>query len=401
MVPDRKSLRVLLVDDDEFVRSIVSRQLSLLGIESVVTAVDGDTARSELAKAEPFHLILCDLMMPGTDGVALLRDIAKLQPDAGLILMSSAEGRVLRTAEGIARERQLNILGTLAKPVTQQALSVLLGRLEQPAAVRTPRTETAKISADDLKTALACGEIIIHVQPEVHIRDRRLGAVEALARWTSPVLGPIPPDSFIPLAESSGLIRELTDVTLRAGIAACAQWRRQGLDIRISVNLSPFMLEDLSLPETIAALAAEHGLPTRNLLLEVTESGVFRDVATSLDILARLRLRGMSLALDDYGTGHSSLKQLLRVPFTDLKLDRMFLTGSETDPERRRIVESTIVLAHDLGLKVIAEGVETEAQLKLLSELGADYAQGWLIARAMPTDELVDWARNYSGKGQV
>jgi EAL domain-containing protein (putative c-di-GMP-specific phosphodiesterase class I) len=339
-------------------------------------------------------------MMPGTDGVVLLRDIAKLQPQVGLILMSSADGRVLRTAEGIARERQLNVLGTLAKPVAQKALSALLGRLEQSTPIQKPGAEVVKITADDLKAALACGEIIIHVQPEVHIRDRRLGVVEALARWTSPVYGSIPPDSFVPLAESCGLIRELTDVTLRAGIAACAQWRRQGLDIRVAINLSPFMLEDLSLPEAIAALAAEHGLPTRNLLLEVTESGVFKDVATSLDILARLRLRGMSLALDDYGTGHSSLKQLLRIPFTDLKLDRMFLTGSDTDPERRRVVESTITLAHDLGLKVIAEGVETEEQLQLLSDLGCDYAQGWLIARAMPVDQLVDWARSYSSNSQ-
>ncbi len=393
---NRKNLRALLVDDDAFVLSIVGRQLSLLGIEQIVTAENGDAARVELKKKEQFNLIVCDLMMPGTDGVELLRDIADLQPTAGLILMSSADRRVLNTAEGVANERQLHVLGTLPKPVSQKALEVLLDRLDQTRFKAKQTAVNPEITAEVLGNALDCDEIVIHVQPVVHIRERRLSSVEALARWNSPQYGSIPPDVFIPLAESSGLIRQLTDATLRAGIAACAEWRRQGLDIRISINLSPFMLNDLSLPETIASLCTEHGLPAHNLLLEVTESGVFRDVATSLDILTRLRLRGMQLALDDYGTGHSSLKQLLRVPFTDLKLDRMFLDGSDVDPERRHVVESTIRLAHDLGLSVITEGVETAEQLKLLTDLGSDYAQGYFIARPMPVDQLLEWAESYS-----
>jgi EAL domain-containing protein (putative c-di-GMP-specific phosphodiesterase class I) len=400
MAVDRKNLRALLVDDDEFVRSIVGRQLSMLGIGTVVTAEDGDSARRELADGEPYNLILCDLMMPGTDGVALLRDIAELQPGAGLILISSADRRVLNTAETVARERHLNVLGALPKPVSQAALGALLQRLDRPAAAAPAHPEGAGITADDLNAALDCGEIIIHVQPEVRIRDSHLTAVEALARWNSPVHGSIPPDTFVPLAESCGLIRKLTDVTVRESIAACARWHRQGLDIRIAINISPFVLDDLTLPETIAAVAKEHGVQPGSLLLEVTESGVFRDVATSLDILTRLRLSGMRLALDDYGTGHSSLKQLLRVPFTELKLDRVFLTGSEQDPERRKIVESTINLAHDLGLTVIAEGVETEDHLALLAALGCEYAQGYLIARPMPVDELLDWARQYSGQAR-
>lgn len=394
----RKNLRALLVDDDEFVLNIVSRQLAFLGIEKIVTAADGEAAREQLASNNRFNIIICDLMMPGTDGVALLRDVAELQPRAGLILMSSADRRVLNTAESVAHERQLHVLGTLPKPVSQKALDVLLDRLGQPRVIHQRRATDPRITADDVAQAMACDEIIIHVQPEVHIRDHRLCSAEALARWNSPIHGAIPPDLFVPIAEQNGLIRQLTDITLRAGIAACAQWRRQGLDINISINLSPFMLDDLSLPETIAALAEEYALPAGNLLLEVTESGVFRDVATSLDILTRLRLQGMSLALDDYGTGYSSLKQLLRVPFTDLKLDRMFLDGSDNDPERRHVVESTIRLAHDLGLSVIAEGVETEEQLKLLTELGSDYAQGYFIARPMPVDELLGWAKTYKLK---
>lgn len=398
---DRKNLRTLLVDDDAFVRRFIGRQLSLLGIGTVVMAEDGDSARRELAKGQPFDLVICDLMMPGTDGVALLRDIADLQPMVSLILISSSDRRILNTAEAVALERGLNVLGKMAKPVAQQALSVLLDRLEQPPFIKKTAIGNTMIAASDLKDALACGEIIGHVQPEVHIRDHRLSSVEVLARWHSSAYGEdIPPDIFIPLAESCGLIRELTDAILRAGIVACTQWRTQGLDIRVSINISPFILDDLSLPETIAELAKEHGLPTRNLLLEVTESGLFRDVANSLDILTRFRLRGMDLAIDDYGTGHSSLKQLLRAPFTDLKLDRIFLNNSDEDPERQSIVASTIRLAHDMGLSVIAEGVETEKQLQLLTKLNCDCAQGYLIARAMPVDQLVNWAQNYSRTSQ-
>lgn len=393
----RENLRVLLVDDDEFVLSIVKRQLQSLAVSSVSTAGNGNEARELLTQNDAFHLIICDLMMPDSDGVELLREIASLQPDTAIILMSSADRRVLNTAEGIATERGLRVLGTLPKPVTQQALHQLLDQLDQQAETGIQAAKEQLITPGNLQRAMDNQEIIIHVQPLIQISDQRLKSVEALARWHSPELGTVPPDVFITIAEASGLINALTDSILQQSITACAAWRREGLDTRIAINLSPAMLDDLSLPEKIAALAQAHELPAHHLMLEVTESGVFRDAATSLDILTRLRLRKFGLALDDYGTGYSSLKQLLAVPFTDLKLDRMFLQGSENDPEKRHVVESTIKLAHDLDLKVTAEGVETEEQFRLLADLGSDYAQGYLIARPMPPERLTEWHRNFQG----
>lgn len=393
----RESLRVLLVDDDEFVLSIVKRQLQSLAVGSVSTAGNGNEARELLTHNDAFHLIICDLMMPDSDGVELLREIASLQPDTAIILMSSADRRVLNTAEGIATERGLKVLGTLPKPVTQQALHRLLDQLDQQAETGIQAAKEQLITPGDLQKALEKKEIIIHVQPLIQISDQRLKSVEALARWHSPELGTVPPDVFITIAEASGLINTLTDSILQQSITACAAWRREGLDTRIAINLSPAMLDDLALPEKIASLAQAHELPAHHLMLEVTESGVFRDAATSLDILTRLRLRRFGLALDDYGTGYSSLKQLLAVPFTDLKLDRMFLQGSESDPEKRHVVESTIKLAHDLDLKVTAEGVETEEQLRLLADLGSDYAQGYLIAQPMPPGQLTAWHRDFHG----
>lgn len=381
---------VLVVDDDEFVLSVVARMLGKRAAQ-VLTASDGQAARRMLGETR-FDLVVCDLKMPGLDGIELLRDFATLQAGAALILMSSADAKTLRAAEQLAQARGLRILGSLQKPVTTAALDQLIARIDAPARAPSAAPAGGEVSLDELRAGLAAGEIDVYVQPKLGLRSGRLAGAEALARWLKPDGRVLPPSAFVPLAERSGLADALTQQVVRRALAAQQAWRDAGLDIPISVNLPIDSLDHLDLPEQLGAELARHGTAPDRLILEITESGVMKDLTRSLDVVTRLRLRGYRLSIDDFGTGYSSLEQLQRFPFSELKIDRAFVHGASQDPRLRSIAESSIRLARDLHLKTCAEGVETEADYALMRELGCELAQGYYVARAMPAPELPRWA---------
>ncbi len=199
------------------------------------------------------------------------------------------------------------------------------------------------------------------------------------------------PDVFIALAESSGHIAPLTEWVVREAIRQAALWRRNGLDVGVSVNLSAQTLRELDLPDRIAATTAAAGLHPSRITLEVTESGMTDDIDSLLDIPTRLRLKGFLLAIDDFGTGFSSLTQLKRLPFTELKLDRTFVSGAATDGDSRSLLESSVNLAKRLQLKTVAEGIETEEEWNLLVWMGVDLGQGYYMARPMPAEKVLPW----------
>ena len=331
--------------------------------------------------------------MPGLDGIELLRDFASLQASAALILMSSADAKTLRAAEQVAQARQLRILGTLQKPVSSAALNQLISHIGEPEPAPMPPSKVgSEISVAELRAALEAGEIDVYMQPKVGLRSGRLAGAEALARWLKPDGRILMPGSFIPLAEQSGLADLLTQLVVRKSLAAQQEWRARGLDIPVSVNLTIDSLDHLDLPEQLSAETARYDTAPDKLILEITESGVMKDLARSLDVVTRLRLRGYRLSIDDFGTGYSSLEQLKRFPFSELKIDRAFVDGASRDPSLRSIAESSIRLARALNLKTCAEGVETEADYELMRELGCDLVQGYYVAHAMPKQDLPRWA---------
>jgi EAL domain-containing protein (putative c-di-GMP-specific phosphodiesterase class I)/AmiR/NasT family two-component response regulator len=383
------ALPVLLVDDDEFVRGVVTRQLRQFGI-TVVGAADGNEGLRLLRERGPFGTIICDLQMPGMDGIQFLRHLATSQPGSRVVLMSAEEPKVLKLTEELVRVHGLDLLGALPKPVSLERLRQLLTEagLDRPVA----RKPAVAVTAAELRRAIEREEIQAVVQPKVNTGDGALAGAEALARWLVPGREPVYPDQFIPLAEQSGLIDSLTDLMLRQALRSCGEWRRLGVNTRIAINVAPVTLHQLDLPETITELARGHGVAPEQVIVEVTESALLADEALSLDVLTRLRLRGIALSIDDFGTGFSSLKQLKRLPFSELKIDRSFVATMLEDQDSRRIVESNIKLAHDLGVSAAtAEGVETEAQLQALRELGCAHAQGYYIARPMTRTELPVW----------
>src|SRR5215211_6473583 len=246
--------------------------------------------------------------------------------------------------------------------------------------------------APGLRRAISAGELVLHHQPKLDLRTGEVAGVEALVRWRRPGYGLLPPDAFIELAERTGLIRPLTLWVLRAAVADQAAWARAGLMIPVAVNLSARALH-ASVVDEVAALQ-ERAAATGGLELEVTESAAMDDPAHGLHVLERLAGLGVVLSVDDFGTGHSSLAYLERLPVTSLKIDRSFVTGLEGDTASHTIVSTTVELGHRLGLRVVAEGVEDESTLERLRGLGCDVAQGFGIAHPMPAEALPRWVRS-------
>jgi diguanylate cyclase (GGDEF)-like protein len=245
--------------------------------------------------------------------------------------------------------------------------------------------------ASELRQAPHRDELVMHYQPKADLRTGRIVGAEALMRWRHPRHGLMMPDRFIPLAERSGLIRSLTLFAVQTALAQARTWRDAGIELTVSVNLSTRDLIDVSLPEEIGELLAAARVPAHLLELEITESVIMADPMRARGVVARLREMGVKVAIDDFGSGYSSLGYLKRLPVNDLKIDKSFVINMIEDSGDAVIVQSTIDLAHNLGLAVIAEGVETDETWRRLQALGCDLAQGWLIGRPLPAADFAGW----------
>jgi predicted signal transduction protein with EAL and GGDEF domain len=242
--------------------------------------------------------------------------------------------------------------------------------------------------AADLRVALAENQLQLHYQPKLDLRTGRVTSAEALVRWHHPQRGLVLPAAFIPLAESIGLIDALSEWVLNAAVKQCRAWRDVGIDLAIAVNLSMRNLHDPELPDTIASLLGAHGLLPESLILEITESTLMADPNRALSTVGALRHLGVRLSIDDFGTGYSSLVHLKQLPVDELKIDRGFVRHLATNANDAAIVRSTIALAHDLGLTVVAEGVEERRACELLAGYGCDVAQGYYISRPAPAEQI-------------
>ncbi|MGY1594207.1 putative bifunctional diguanylate cyclase/phosphodiesterase [Geodermatophilus sp. SYSU D00708] len=244
---------------------------------------------------------------------------------------------------------------------------------------------------EELRAGLAAGQLVLHHQPQVDVATGTTLGVEALVRWAHPVRGLLGPAEFLPQAEIHGLMRSVTDEVLRLAVDQAAAWRRSGRDLRVSVNLSASNLLDTDLPQRVACLLDGADLRPDQLVLEVTETVLLSDPERSLAVVGRLADLGVTVSIDDFGTGYSSLSYLRHLPVAELKLDRSFTADLLTDARTEAIVASTVALAHRLGLRVVAEGVEHPATLAYLAALGCDESQGYLHSAPLPAAELERW----------
>jgi EAL domain-containing protein (putative c-di-GMP-specific phosphodiesterase class I) len=256
------------------------------------------------------------------------------------------------------------------------------------------------VTADDrplverFERALSDQRLSMRYQPKIRLCDGRLVSVEALMRWTDPDLGRIDPQQFVALAEREGLIGKLTEFGLGTTLKQWLAWRDQGLDVRVAFNISAMSLEQLDFPDLVEAMCVEAGVPTHQVVIELTE-GATQPLINLMDTMTRFRIKGFRLAIDDFGTGYSSMMQLHQLPFTEVKIDRSFVIDATRAADSRLIVKTIIDLAHGLGMVVTAEGIEEPQQIDLLRELGCDLAQGFLISQPMDAGEVAPWKQRF------
>ncbi|MBX6393299.1 MAG: EAL domain-containing response regulator [Burkholderiales bacterium] len=386
----------MVVDDLAAQRRLVRDMLMSLGVRTVYEADDGEAALARMSSLnKPVDVIVSDLDMPGMDGVEFIRHLGSRHLASALVLASKMDPALIGSVEAMARVQGLQVLGTLQKPIRREELEAALRRfIPYVRADEASRPEA--VTEDLLRAAIEAQEIVPYFQPKVRIADGRMAGAEVLARWQHPEYGMIEPARFIPLAERGGLIEPLTWLMLEHAMEQAHRWQRTGRTWTLSVNLSLNHLEQANVADAIASLADRWDVPHERIVLEVTESLAAQNLAPILGNLARLRLKGFGVAIDDYGTGYSSLEQLSRMPFTELKIDRSFVSGAAHRATLRTILGSSIELARQLNLESVAEGVEHEDDLALLRELGCDLAQGQLISPPLSAEQLEDWLRSRS-----
>lgn len=373
--------RLMVVDDDPGIIDLISEVARDLGYEVSAVTNRGELLQG-LAETEP-TVVTLDLSMPDIDGIEVLTLLAEQGSRARIMLSSGLDSRLIAKSREIGEARGLTMLEELPKPFD---IMVLHDRL---AAAMT--ADSSAITESELAAALAAGDLTVYLQPKVRLTPRDTMAVvgaEALVRWNHPRRGVLTPDAFIGLAEDTGLILDLSDYVFRETMRHLAAWLPAHPGLVAAVNLSAKSFNFQDLPRRLHAITGEQGVPPANVCIEVTEHTAMANVERSLEVMTRLRVKGFGLSLDDFGTGFSSLTYLYRMPFTELKVDRSFVSSLATSDEAMVIVRSTIDLAHNLGLAACAEGVEDEAALEKLLQFGADSAQGFLFSRPMPAAEF-------------
>jgi EAL domain-containing protein (putative c-di-GMP-specific phosphodiesterase class I)/ActR/RegA family two-component response regulator len=387
---------VLIVDDSQVQRAHAVRLCRGLGVETVLEASNGLEALALLERSE-FELLIVDLEMPTMDGPQLLSQLHSKSIDIPILLASARDAAIVHSVQHLGKVLGLNVLGTLRKPLDEDQIRTALGAAE-PLVRSAPAAGPSLFMDEDLlRDAIEGGRLTVHYQPQIELSTGSVRSVEALVRWPHPQLGFIPPDRFIPLAESRGLIHSLTLRVLNETMLNLAQWRGEGLELSVAINLSPQLLRHANLVDEIYALTQAYEISPQHLVFEITETSLF-DKASALEVLARLRLRGYRLSLDDYGTGYSSMQQLAQIPFTELKIDRCFVNDVASRDNLQIMLRSAIAMARELGLATVAEGVESAQDLNFVRECGCTFAQGWLISKALSAERLLEWLKAHDSK---
>lgn len=395
--------RALIVDDDEMICNFVKIYTESHGFQT--TTLSQPEHFSKVYSSD-IDLIFLDLNMPEVDGIELIRYLGENHSPAQIILMSAVEKSILLAAQNLATNHNLSVLGILDKPIVPETMiKLLLKCLERNHAqssfistlgALTPEGTSELPSLSELKTALQEDQIDVYFQPKINLASGSISGVEVLARWSHPEKGFIPPEYFITFAEEYGLIDQLTYRIFTKTCEYVVTWGRFLVSRKISVNISELSLGDLKFPDILTQIIRNNGMRPDQFILEITESTLSINPKSALEVLTRLRLRGFGLSIDDFGTGHSSLARLHQIPFGELKIDKSFVGKSNIDAESRIIVKNTIELADSLGLAVVAEGAEIQAQIDLLREFGCDMVQGYYYSKPLPNAAFIDWFQNWN-----
>jgi len=379
MLPNDHPVLAVLDDDQEIIDVICA-----VGVQAgfrTVTSTSTDNLPAFFATTHP-DVVVLDLQMPGQDGISALRYMADTKLSTRVLLVTGMDERTIGAAEQYGLRRGLKVIGTLQKPFEP---SELLQRLEHAHAALRPLT------AADLEHAIANNELAVYYQPTIHrFADGTwdVVAVEALLRWNHPIRGLLTPDSFIAMGERHGLSRAMTDFVIQRGIEQLKGWRAARLRIGLRINIAATLIADIDFPDRLERMLEEQSLDPESLTIEVTETAMLEQTPETYDILTRLRIKNINLAIDDFGIGYSSLTQLFRMPFNEMKIDKSLVGKILESKEAAIMVDGLISLAHKLNLQACAEGVENQATLDALGRFGCDCAQGYHVSPPVAANEI-------------
>lgn len=394
-------LSFLVAEDHDSQRRALVRTLKSLGAKEVHEAADGHAALAIVRDpARSVEIIIIDVDMPGMDGMEFIRHLGESRVPVSVILVSALERKLLASVETMTEAYGIRLLGVVEKPYARGILETLIKQyMPAQAKPERPRAAGPIFTLEEISAGLKNGEFEPFFQPKIELATRHVKGAEALARWRHPQKGIVAPNAFIKPLEDNGLIDELMWVMLKKSAAFCSTWRNAGLEATVSVNLSIKSLGDPKLADRVTALVCSQNLDPRRMVLEVTESAATTDVGKALENLARLRMKGFGLSIDDYGTGYSSMQQLTRIAFTELKIDQSFVMNAAKQESARVILESSLDMAKKLNITSVAEGVETQEDWNLLRALGCDLAQGYFIARPMEAEVYLEWVQDWKQSG--
>jgi EAL domain-containing protein (putative c-di-GMP-specific phosphodiesterase class I) len=380
--------RLIAVDDDPAILDVIEIVAMESGYDVMILS-DAAELPQAVERFRP-SLVISDLMMPNVDGVTLLRNLAASGAKCSVIVASAADSKTLAAAVRIGRGYGLEMAAPLPKPFTVMAL--------QEAILRSPDT----ISRSEPHQALSNGQLEVWYQPKVSLRpadgDRIVGA-EALVRWRHPEKGVLNAARFIGLIESEGLIDNLSTYVIAQVVRDVAQWTALPPGFAVAINLPATTVCDINFPDQFAAELANACVSPANIIIELTEREAIADQTVAIDSMTRLRLKGVGLSMDDFGLGHSSLSELYRMPFSEVKIDASFVRDLSMFPDSRKIIKSVIDLSRELGIDCCAEGIETQVQATALKALGCSKGQGYLYGRAIPAKHFEGLLGVDSGSG--
>jgi EAL domain-containing protein (putative c-di-GMP-specific phosphodiesterase class I) len=385
---------ILIIDDDVDFANFLYDVAKTLNLNCKVTTNSNDFMN---AYHSSVTLIFMDLNIPNIDGIELLRFVETKKFETDIILMSGVDKRILDSAKEFAISKGLSVVSSFQKPIRLAELEDILKKFTCP---KSPKIEKKpiikhaefKVTKEEITQAIQRDDFVVFYQPKIEIATDKLIGVEALIRWKHPLHGLIFPDQFISIVESFGLIEEITWLNIIRAIKEMSTIKRKiGFSFMLSLNLSPYALHDLTFPDKFLNLINQFSINPEDIIFEITETGLLKELSSVLDIFTRLRLKNIQLSIDDFGTGYAMMQQLKLIPATEIKIDKSFVQNMFELDSARVTVKKIIEMGHELGMKVTAEGVETREQLQALRELQCDIAQGYYYSSPIPITTLIDW----------
>lgn len=385
--------QILLVDDDPLLLMVLSGYFANKGIPKILTASDPLQAIDILAQhGENISLVISDIQMPNMDGLEFLRHLASIRYAGEVALVSSVKNDLLEHSAQLAKMHKLNLIGHVNKPVSKEKLDAVFHDRVSKEKISNPGSSVS-ISKSDLIDAIENGDIFPNYQPKYNLALNKITSSEALIRWQQRDGQFVSPELFIPLAIESGIIEELTFCLFKSVLSDMKLFTMLNPEAKVAVNLEPVMVANTDLPNKIIGMVNEAGLSSDNIAFEVTERSIMNLDPATLEVLSRLRISGYDIAIDDFGTGSSNIQTLRDFPYSELKIDRAFIKDILHNKFSQETVRASVNFARELGLSVVAEGVENAETLQFVKDQGVDCVQGYYLAKPMPAPQFAEALR--------